>query len=249
MDVQFPREPIMKQLLRLIGTTMLSIAMAPGAQAIPLSTLLAGGTLNAGGLAFSDFGASYGASDPLRVFNAANIDVTVTSDGAPLGAGLRFDMRGNELAVHGNGVYAFVGLQMSFRVAMLDPALAGLGAALAMESRTIDMRHDDSGVYIADSVRGRPGGNGPVGFPGMGWDWNFPIPSFRTTDLASLAPQPGIWVDKHMLVWAVDRADTVALMVSSQRFSVELPEPGSLPLLAIAALAAAAVLRSKRPAV
>jgi hypothetical protein len=182
------------------------------------------------------------------VFNAANIDVTATSDGSPVGARLRFDVGGNELTVRGNDVFAFVGLQMGFRVAMLDPALSGLEAALTMQGNPVDIRRGGRGVHVADSVRGRLGGTGLVDFPGTGWGWNFPLAPLRTADLAGLSPQPGIWVDKSMLVWAVNRADTVALLVSSQQFHFELPEPGGLPLLAIAGLAAAAVLRKRRSA-
>lgn len=241
----------MKQICRLIRATILSVAVAASAQAIPLSTLLAGGTLNAGGLAFTDFSVRYGASDPLRVFNAANIDVTATSDGSPVGARLRFDVRGNELAVQGNGGLAFVGLRMAFRVAALDPALSGLDAALVMDGDRIDMRHEGRGVHVADAVRGRPGGAGQMEFPGTQWGWNFPVPPHGVADLAGLSPEPGIWVDRNVLVWSVNRADTVALMVSSQRFHFELPEPGSLPLLAIAAIAGitAAALRGRPAAV
>lgn len=221
----------MKRFSRLIGATILSFAVAASAQALPLSTLLAGGTLNAGGLAFTDFSASYSASNPLRVFNAGNIDVTAIPDGSPFGAGLRFGVRDDELTVQGDGALVFIGLRMGFRVAALDPAWRP--EALKMTGSGIDMRHDDHGVYVADYVADYgadyvadyvSGGPGRAGF----------------------LSQPQVWVAKDLMVWATDRADTVALVVFSQHFDLEVPEPGSLPLLAVAGLAAVAALGKKR---
>lgn len=213
----------MKRFSQLIGATILSFAVAAGAQALPLSTLLAGGTLNAGGLAFTDFSASYSASNPLRVFNAGNIDVTATPDGSPFGAGLRFRVREDELTVRGDGALVFIDLRMGFRVAPLDPAWRR--DALAMTGSGIDMRHDDHGAYVADYIADYAGdGPGRAGF----------------------LSQPEVWVAKDLMVWATNRADTVALVVFSQHFDLEVPEPGSLPLLAVAGLAAVAVLGKKR---
>ena len=236
-----------RQFRRLIRATMLSTAIAGSAQAIPLSSLLAGGTLNAGGLAFTDFSASHAASDPLRAFNAANIDVTALTGEAPAGARLRFNVRGNELSVQGDGVFAFVGVQMRFRVSTLDPANTAMGAAVTMDAGTLDLRQPGHGVYIADYPASEPGSDRGGNEAGE-LLWNFPIQPFRVADLAGFAPQAGIWAGKNVLVWAVDRADTAALVVFSQRFNLELPEPGSLPLLAIAGLVAATVLRMRRPA-
>lgn len=241
----------MKPLWQSIGATMLSVAVATGAQAIPLSSLLAGGTLDAGGIAFTNFSASYGASDPLRVFDANHIDVTAIPGGPGIGASLRFDVGGGELTVRGNGTLSFVGLRMRFRAAPRDPAFAG--HALTMESRPIDIRHGNRGVHVGDGMGSGPGTADPGDFPGMPWsanfaDWNFPIAAVPAPDPAGLASQAGPWVHKNMLVWATDRANTVSLLVFSQRFDLELPEPGTLPLLAIAGLGAAAVLGKKRPA-
>ncbi|WP_165390837.1 PEP-CTERM sorting domain-containing protein [Pseudoduganella lutea] len=212
----------MERFSQLIRATILSFAVVASAQALPLSTLLAGGTLGAGGLAFTHFSASYATSDPLRVFNAGNIDVTAIPDGSPFGAGLRFMVREGELTVQGAGAHAFIDLRMGFRVAALDPASPASGVALTMTSNGIDMRQQDHGVTIAHHVRGGPG-------------------------MAGFLSQPELWVASDLLVWAADRGDTAALIVFSQHYDLEVPEPGSLPLLAVAGLAAMAVLGKRRP--
>lgn len=240
----------MKQVWQLIGATVLSASVAESAQAIPLSTLLSGGTLGAGGLAFTNFSASFRASDPLRIFDPAAIDVTALAGGPAAGTWLRFEVGGGALTVRGEGggAPAFAGLQMRFRAAALDPARAG--AVLAAQGNAIDMRLENRGVYVGDAA-GSPGIAGPVALPGAPWngnsaDWYFPLGAVPAVEAAGFPSQPELWIHKDALVWATDRAHTVSLLVFSQRFDLEVPEPGSLPLLAVAGLAAAAVLGKKR---
>ena len=228
---------------RTLQLSVLALALigAGGAQAIPLSNLLNGGTITAGDKVFDQWTLlDYVAGDG-RTFNAANIDVTALNDGGMNpGPGLNFSVLNREMAVTGDDIFNFVDLRFGFHVT----APAGLNIK------------DNSLNLTGGSLTWAPGDTEDLGFSIQEWvgsgfadptDLNFISTEFSqlfgvpTTSLlatSNFAPVQDIWVTKDLLVWSVNATDTAILTDFNQRFSQQptqaAPEPGTLALLALA---------------
>jgi hypothetical protein len=233
----------MKQSRQFLCALGLVFATLGSAQAIPLSTLLHGGSITAGDKLFSDWSFTYAASDlghSHRIFNPASIDVSALNDGGDNpGPGLQFDVSSGELSVTGNGVYAYVDLQLGFRVTVLDPTRQIKDNSLSLGGLFMPYQHDgdnDTGAYILETV-GTAAFTDNLGVKEVEGSVLDEITTFALTDSAEFLPQSEIWVSKNILVWSVDTTDTASLTQFTQRFSQTVPEPGTLALLCIAGLA------------
>ncbi len=236
------------KLTRTLTALMLALAAAGSAQAIPLSTLINGGSITAGDKLFDNWSlVNYVASDANRTFNAANIEVTALTDGgmAP-GPGLQFSISSGELNVSGDGVYAFVDLMFGFRASVLDPTLKikdnslGYTPGGGFLTWTVDPDYD-LGSYIKETI-GSSAGLADLGIKNIEFSQlnvaNDQSSVAKISDTAAFSPQSEIWVTKNILVWAADTTDTAGLTGFEQRFSqtTSVPEPATLALLGLGLL-------------
>ena len=231
----------MKQLRQCLGTVGLMFVCMSGAQAIPLSTLLDGGSITAGDKLFSEWSYLYDTSAVNRVFDPTNIEVTPLNDGGDNpGPGLQFDILNGELTVTGDGIYAYVDLMLGFHVDVLDPLrrIKDNSLQLLAGSLTTQAREPDTGIYIQEFVGTTLGGTDLVNFKEVEFSQIGTVQTSNSIDTAVFAPQDGIWVTKNILVWAAGADETATLGSFSQRFSQEVPEPGTLALVGIAGLIA-----------
>jgi hypothetical protein len=232
---------------RIMQLGILAFALVGGtgaALAKPLSALLDGGSITAGDKTFDQWSLiQYISAEPGRNLNAANIEVTALDDGGlEPGPGLMFTANNGELDVTGDGIFNFIDMAFSYRVT----APAGL------------LIHDIS-MAIGTGSTGNPGGVVDAGMTILEWAANAQVndpttPGYIAAQIASpgdgtpssagkdVAPQVTYVISNDLLVWATDVADTASLGDFSQRFSqrhANVPEPGTLALLALAGVALA----------
>ena len=242
----------MRRGIALLGALVLVLAAASVSIAVPLSTLLNGGSITAGDKVFDNWSKLFYDAADGRTFNADNIDVTALADGGlDPGPGLRFTVLNDELNVIGTEYFDYVDLMFGFRVSVLDPTLrikdssiAGLGGGWGIDSAQLDY---DVGWYINESTGPALGLDDlgamnvqltPLGPPQVFDD--------KLSDSAAFSPQSEIWVTKNILVWANYMNGSAELTGFDERFSqisVGVPEPGMLSLLVLGGLA---LLRFKR---
>lgn len=241
----------MKRVLQL-GALTLALIGAGGAQAIPLSELLAGGSITAGDKVFDQFSTvSFVSNIAGRSLNAANIDVTALADGGlSPGPGLKFSVANDELTVTGGNGYTFLDFAFGFRVTAA-PGFKIKGNLLDIDSGSLSSSGGDAedlGIVIQEWV-----GAG-IADPAD--------PDYIAAELSRLAgsetsvlsassafaSKQDIWVTKDILVWA-DGTDEASLGAFSQRFSQlvpnNVPEPGMLTLVAVAVLGALGASRRR----
>jgi hypothetical protein len=231
----------MKRILHILGALALVVAMG-GARAVPLSELLAGARITAGDKLFDQWELlDYTASDPARLFDPANIEVTALDDGGlDPGPGLNFAVSNGELSVAGDGIFAFVDLMFGFHVSVLDPGVRIKDNSLALgAAQLVHPGGDDDGIFILESIGTLPGLD-DLGTKEVEFSILDDVLTNALSDSATFAPQAEIWVTKNILVWATNDGDSADLFTFTQRFSqTTVPEPGTALLLAAVALGAA----------
>lgn len=229
---------IMKRQIALLAlSAALAFAASGTANAAPLSALFAGQSLAVGDTLFDRWSlVNYAASDPSRLLDAGNIEVTAFDDGGTE-SGLNFAISRGELTVRGDGAGAFVDLTFGFRLSMLDPAFRIGENSLGLTAGSlsyIDDRSNANGMRIRESV-GRVPGFDDLGMLLAEFSLRDSVLASELGDFADFAPQSGIWITKNITVWARDASDTARLTGFSQRFSATaVPEPGTVLLVGVA---------------
>jgi PEP-CTERM motif len=223
----------MRKLFVALLACLLTIAAAP-ARAVPLLDLLNGQSLTAGDKLFSDWTLVHLIStDPAADPDLALIDVTPLHD--EVNPGLQFTANG-QLSVLGAN---FIDLQLGFVVETLDAQPKIVGNSLLLQDATFT--GDGGNVTLVTTA---VGGGGNV----------LPDVTVTTDNLlgastlfaATVFPaESGLFVSTNLLVTGDFETDAVSLNTWQQR-SAEVPEPGTLALLAAGIAGVATRVRSRR---
>lgn len=241
----------------LISTAM-TLGLLASAQAVPLPTLLGGGSLTAGNLKFDSFSlTAFTASDPARTLDLAHIDVTALTDGgAHPGQGLLFTVMDNELGITGDNIFAFVDLALSFRASttgadwLINGATTTIALASVGSSSGLDDGSNDNGSYIHETF-GSSAGLSDLGMNAVEFSILDGVPTSVLTQSAAFAPTSEVWASKNILVWATEDTDSANLLVFEQRFApLPVPEPATAlsMLVGLAGLMAVRRRKAARPA-
>ena len=228
----------MKKLLLTLAFTL----AAASAQAVPMTDLLGGASITAGDKLFDQWTVVFEGSSDGRTFNHGNINVSALNNGGlSPGPGLLFEIGNNEFSVTGDGIFAYIDFQISFRVTTLDPSMRIVGNSiedLVASLSTVADGFNDNGAYIREWV-GTAAGLNDLGTLNAENSVLDDVLTSALSDSGSFAAQTEIWVTKNILVWATDETDSASLTSFSQRFAqqaVTIPEPASIALVSLALL-------------
>ncbi len=213
------------------GVLVLAFASA-GAGAMPLSDLLAGGSITAGDKLFDNFTEIFSdASDSAFDVNPALIEVTALDDGGDdPGPDLQFSALPDTLGVIGDGEFAFTDYTFGFRVSSLsgklikDASMGGFdGTTILGEelvATIVERILDVDGNLLAELQVEESIVEGTETYTGF--------------DSALFAPQSEIFVEKNIGIWSIGEGESIYITGFYQRFSQQnVPEPASLALLSL----------------
>ena len=228
----------MKKLLLTLAFTL----AAASAQAVPMTDLFGGASITAGDKLFDQWTLVFQGSSNGRTFNHGNISVSaLTNGGLNPGPGLSFEIANNEFSVTGDGLFAYIDFQFSFRVTALDPSLRIIGNSIGDFVASLVSLADglnDNGVFIRESI-GTAAGLDDLGTMSVERSVLDDALTSALSDSTSFAARSEIWVTKNILLWATDDTDSASLTAFSQRFAQQtgtVPEPTSIVLVALALL-------------
>lgn len=212
----------------------LALALAAGsAQAIPLSDLLAGGSITAGDMLFDQWSLIFsGASDPGFEVDPDNIDVAALHDGGDdPGPGLRFTMPSGTVGVIGDGVFAYTDFTFGFRVSSLSGKLIK-DVSMGDFFGTLDLPvGEDLYAIVLETIKDR---NdivlGQISVTESIQDY---AEEYKGSDALVFAPQSELFIEKNIGVWSSAKGDAIYITEFYQRFSQQVPEPATLGLLGL----------------
>lgn len=223
----------MRKLLALLTAAVLLGTSQPGS-AVPLSTLLEGGTLRVDDKVFFDWTlVSLVVTDPNREPDLGLIEVIPLED-QPRNPGIRFEATGELVVTDLN----FLDLDFTFRVRALDPSFRIKDNSL--EIVAFEFGGEGGVIAIVETVFDTDGRTLANKF--VQSDQRSGI--FDLFDAAAFAPQQEILVEKDIFLAGDFLGDSVQLNVFEQRFS-QVPEPPALALFVLALTAIAVIMRRR----
>ncbi len=213
-----------------------SLLVSMNVWAIPLTTLLNGGSITAGDKLFDQW--ELFLDDSEFGVNTDLIEVIALNDGGlDPGPGLHFEVFGDTLSVDGNGFYNYLDFQFGFRVEVLDPDLMIKDNSLAITGASLTDVGDLASVFINEFVHADLARTQEIGFKEVEFSRVGGVPTDNLTDSAVFNPVKELWVTKNILLEAGDFGERATLISFEQRFSqTSIPEPGSLVLLSLGLL-------------
>lgn len=164
------------------------------------------------------------------------------------GPGLSFAVKGGELDITGAGGFSYVDLMFGFRVTapagrnIKDNSLEITQGSLGWTVNT--PADEDLGITIQEWVGDDFAGAGDPGYIRTEFSQLAGAETHALSASSNFAPQQEIWVTKDILVWSWNQGDVASLTGFTQRFS-QVPEPGTLALVALAMAGAVAVGRRR----
>jgi len=226
----------MRKLLLTLGAVALVAVAAGSAQAISLTALLGGGSIQVNDKLFDDWQVLFEDTSDFHAVNTDNIDVTgLPSMGLDPGPGLQFDILNGEFTVTGDDLFAYVDFQFGFHVSVLDPLYKIKDASLSQGAGLsyLEDGFNDNGSYILESV-GTAAGLADLGLMSTEFSLLDDVITSVASDSVNFDPQSELWVTKNIFVWATDSTDSAALDFFEQRFSQQpIPEPSTWLLMGL----------------
>lgn len=221
---------------RILTALMLALAASGGAQAVPLSDLLAGGSIAAGDKLFDQFSFIFSdASDPTFAVDPTSIDVAALNDGGDdPGPGLFFTAPGG-IGVIGDGIFAYTDYTFGFRVSSLSGKLIK-DASMGEFSGTVNTSTGEELVAtIVETIRDASGNL--LGDLQVEESIVNGVETYTGFDSLNFAPQSQIFVEKNIGVWSIAQGETIHITGFTQRFSQQaVPEPATLALVGLGVL-------------
>jgi hypothetical protein len=220
--------------------TLLTLALAMavgGAQAVPLSDLIAGGSIIAGDKQFDQWSFVFAEeSDAAFAIDPANIDVSALNDGDDNpGPGLLFSMDDDTVGVIGDGIFSFADYSFSFRVSSLVGKMIN-GVSMGDFGGTLEVIDgEDLLATVIETIKDKDGN--VLGEIAVSESILEGVEEYVGFDSIGFAPQSEIFVTKNIGVWASGKGDEIYITNFFQRFSqTAVPEPATLALFGLGLL-------------
>jgi hypothetical protein len=224
------RSKINRGLVAGAGALVLGLASA-GVSAVPLSDLLAGGSITAGDKLFDQFQEFFtDASDPAFDVDPSLIDVTALDDGGDdPGPGLLFSII-DGIGVTGDGIFAYTDYSFGFRVSATGGKLIK-DASMEFDGFFEYSTGEDLLATIVEEILDANGDT--IGGLQVEAGVLAGVEEVMASDTTDFAPQSQIYVVKNIGVWSVGDGEAIAITEFTQRFSQTVPEPASVALIGL----------------
>ena len=233
----------MKKLFMCAGLLAISLS----SHAVPLTTLLNGGSITAGGTVFDQWGVLFEDRASGIAVNTDNIEVTVLTDGGfDPGQGLRFDILNDEFFLAGEDPFNYMDFMFGFRVSVIDNTLIKDNSLYLTDSQLANTSSLAS-VFIEEMIYADDTLVDLFGVKTVEHSDVFGQITEKRFDSANFAPVSSVYVTKNILLEAWDIGESANLLSFEQRFSRAVSAPASL-LFFTAGLVTLGAIRKRKNA-